>query len=358
MNDRVELWCEGLPHVGERELGDVELRALRTRVEEEQRRRQWRHRGLLAVNVVAMATTVAFVLLNPGDQALGLTLAAALGVMFFAFAALGAVYGALLAETPLGRWSLRAGLVGLVLPQSFVFGPVIVLLMGGPAALWFGWKEQRRLRSSFAVVEADLAEGTVLRFEAEAEAEGPQTIVVEVLPRSGLLHAVQGEPAPGWSPMEIQRILTPHDPDDQWPSEAHRGYQLDDASHTYRERAATPAEQDELRRLRRRLIKLVVTETLALAWGAAALVSVLGRLVPWPQLSLAISIVAGSLIVWRAWSHVIDWRRLGRDLAIGRVLRAWSSGADLRGEPDAEFLPCSGIYWTEDGKPSGWRTRS
>jgi hypothetical protein len=384
MTEPFELWCEGLPHVADRKLEESELEELRARVDAEHRSRRRQRVALRIVGIAVAVVTVGFVAWNPGDEPTGVTLGAAMGVMVLSAGFFGAVFSAIMGATAFGRWLFRFALTCLLvvtlaadhLPEGVGIAlglPAILGVLGGTISLWLHWRRWRRLRSCFAVIDGDLAEGTVLRFSGEEsrfdpedeeeddEWEHPEIINIEVLPRSRLLHSVRGEPAPGWQTVELQRVApTPATTSDQWPSGSRAEYQQADASHTYRDRALTEKELEELRRARKKLPRRMIIEALILTWGVALAARFIEWLLRWeirPELSLAGWVAVGLIVLWRTVKHVRDWRSLGVDIPRGIVVRAWDrTGPGMAEEPDAEILPASGITWTHHGKPAPWRT--
>jgi uncharacterized membrane protein (DUF485 family) len=372
------LYCEGWPHTGDRSLKPDELATLNERVRTELRRRRQLTLRLRVIGALLVSATVGFVVWNPGDQPIGLTIAAAFGIMLLAAGALGVIEAAIWSPRACARWLFRLGLACVVvmlgafdsLPEGLAIGVMVPAcifgIFGGAASLWARASSVRRSRSAFAVVELDLADGHVMCFggvgsdgEDEYGPSSPLELAIEILPRSRLHYRLNGAVVPEWETVELHRVAVARA--EHWElsySDQAADLQRLDEDHTYRERALTPAEVAEVRKHRARLARRTALEALAAAFTAAILVRFVETVLQWryaSQISQAGWIAIGLIVILRVWRAAVVWRALGADLANGRVLLAWSRGGSRDDPPTSEILSRSLLVWTVEGEPPTWR---
>jgi hypothetical protein len=372
------LYCEGWPQTGERHLHAAELADLSERVRGEFRRRRPVKQRLRAIGGVLAVTTLGFVVWNPGERPLALTLAAAFGVLLIAGGLLGALEAAIWSPRAWVRWMFRIGLSCAVLmvlvfeslPEGFAIALTLAVstlgVFGGVASLVERVSSVRRWRPAFAVVELDLAEGRVMCFggpvpnaEDPDDPASPTELKIEILPRSRFVHRVNAEISPNWETARVHAVSVARvEPSDIVFSDRAAKLQRVDESHTYRERALTPAEAAELKEIRTRLGRRAVADAVGAALFAAILVRLVESILHWrqsPELSRAGWIAVGIIVVLRVWRAAATWRALGADLRTAGVLLAWPRGASHEDPPSAEILPHSELVWTQHGEAPEWR---
>lgn len=330
------------------------------------------------IGLSALAAAVVFVAVDPGDQssAAAGTILASTGVAMFVIAILGGLFAALAARRRWVRWLFRSGCIAPIAiavlqagfgpfalpePLAQVLAAAGMLLVFGGFAFWLArWAHARRLRPGFAVIESDLVEATVSVFRSSTAQDDPLPASIEVLPRSQFAYLSDGQPIREWTTVEIHTSApAPEDADDAWPTGDAAGFQRDDASHVYRERRLEAGEIDELRAIRRGVLRRGLLLALLHGWGTAALVQLLDGLWHWrlprgvPRIGwILVALVMGYRIV----RELVLAHALARDQRGGRVLRAWSRlDSTIADAPDTEFLPHSLLVWNERGEPSRWR---
>jgi hypothetical protein len=374
MNEAIERHCDGLPAQGVRRLSPDEHAALHERAQLAIQRRRWAAWSSRALLLVAAASTMAFAANARPDTETELLVGLGLGV-FAATLAIGAVvYLVVFARTAAERrlFTLAAAAAALlILAGAALPPPAIAALLAGVAVAGLvalpRWvlrrRDARRSASAFAALPLDLAAGEVLVFGDPA---GP---TVEVLSRSHLRWAPAPAPGPRlgqeWPHVTIHELArVPERPVERPLTEAELELVELDEQHRYRVRALDDAELDELRRLVQRQQRGAATDlfvTFVLARSLAGLVAggwaqFTGEPVHEAVHAGPVWLAAGLIVAGRAWVRGRALLRARQDFARGEVLRARPiAESPLTAEVVAEFLPVTGLIWTEAGEPATWR---
>ncbi len=315
------LWCLGLKRTGSRRLGELEL-----------------------ARVAALARTALASLWKP-----------ALPVLLSPFLLLlGAVF--------LDVQGRRGGTAGAVLGTCFLAAGVVLL----GAGLLRSLTVLRRWR----LLRQDLARGEVECFgEASAATEEtPGARSLEVLPRSQALLSANGKPILRWLAVPVAEATAPPAAPLRLAVSKTLADRLD-SSVVVERRRLSAAELEELARHIVRLkapsgtlVLLIALTVLGLALSLAAGETFRG-LLPRDLAYAGLVSVALGLNIW----VYLRARRLARRLARDRqdewvwILAKEAAAGSAAGAvtvaegPTVEMLPASGVVWTENGQPGGWR---
>ncbi len=373
-------YAAGLPHLDRRPLPEHDRTWLRRRLT-----RLRLHVGLaLGVTAGIMAGAHAVAARMPaldealhGGLGLGLVTLGSLGVLgclgtrgwWRRLALLGVLY--LLPALGLSTWW-----PDLSMPRWLTAEVLVGTTVLGLSYLGLGLARRLRLLRQVPRIRRDLAAGALDRYESEEPDRtlapalaplrtagllpAPETVRLEVLPRSGLVLRANGRRVERWMVVHLADVA---------PAQPH-------ALRVDLPRGVAPAAPDPHLRLQRRSltpqeraeIARHITRLRQRWWPAALLTVVVTGLVGWdlrtatasegfPLDGASLGWLALLVVVYIGYGRrILAARRLEHDRRLRWVVTVHQDAADPRTDPPTlEVLPISQLAWTEKASPAGWR---
>jgi hypothetical protein len=372
-NPESDLWCNGLPFKERRMLSDTERLELLRRMASAERKYRfgyWASCVVRWITLISLIASIAMCVQDKNDNSNAAMLAMAIVIFLPAI-------GGVLQEIIIGynNWVrfilipvLVLFVVGVVLSNGHSLQGAMdiamgvsagIILFGGWIFLLMRWRIGLELREPLKQALLDVKQGEVLVFENECSIESEKRLPrIELLPNSQFLYrlndnlveklevlrSVSVSKAKGLSvPMDLGNV----------PQEV-----LEQDLEYFR-RTLTDSELAELKRISNRQLRRAFIQSLGTLWITAQVVRLIENIFNRhfdPGLSgpAWLLVILVGLLVW--WINFRVWLRLRLDIKERVILSARRKGTPIVDDPLEECLSESKLVWSQEGKPTGWRT--
>jgi len=253
----------------------------------------------------------------------------------------------------LGPESMKSDLLLIAACLIFIFGGWIFLLLR--------WSDASKVLPNIKPALKDLKLKKILVFQGMMQdIEGhEEEVTLEILPNSHLIYKVNNEIPNEWVQADVMRLsLTPPNQflapwhDAPLASEETQGLK-------FYQRKMSEEEQVEVNNIRKKFLKKAFISLLPSLYLTAFFVRFVESIINSnfsSELSVmgwTITLILGNIYPLKC---VFSWHTLKKDQSNKLIVSVWEDGIDReQNRLLDEVLPESGMLWSSEGHPSGWR---